>query len=89
MASNGSPAEMAHRLGHQFGVRDPEGVPARLGQRVLQQQRVGRIVFDQQQADGRWIHDYSPSGSLTTVSQKSSIDFTTSMKRVKSTGLVM
>ncbi len=32
---------------------------------------------------------YSSSGSLTTVSQKFSIDFTTSMKRLKSTGLVM
>ena len=31
----------------------------------------------------------SGSGSLTTVSQKSSIDLTTSMKRLKSTGLVI
>ena len=81
---------MPHRLGHQFGVRHLEGVPARLGQRLLQQQGVGRVVFDQQQADGRWSFIVTRRlGSLTTVSQKSSIDFTTSMKRLKSTGLVM
>ena len=32
---------------------------------------------------------YSRQEVCTTVSQKSSIDFTTSMKRLKSTGLVM
>ena len=60
------------------------------GQHLPDQAGVSRIVLHQQ--DSGWLgahHAPHLGGSITTVSQKSSMDFTTSIKRSRSTGLVI
>ena len=89
IASNGIVGQAADRLGHQFHVRHVERLPARFGQRcAAAAARRPRCLRPTSRRMGD-VMIYLSSGSLTTVSQKSSIDFTTSMKRLKSTGLVM
>ena len=62
---------------------------SRLLQKLAQKTSVSRVVFDEQDSDRADAHlSASSDGSLTTVTQKSSMDLTTRMNCSRSTGLV-
>jgi len=69
-----------------LGAVQPERRIGILRQHFADEACVARVVFDQQ--DGVRGDAHSPLGSVTTVSQNMSIDWTTTMNFSRSTGLV-
>ena len=71
-----------------IGVAEREGHARLLLQHHLDQARVTGIVLDQQDALAVLLGLHLQGGSVTTLSQKRSIDCTTTMNFSRSTGLV-
>ena len=68
---------------------DGKTLPPGVGQHFPNQAGVARIIFNQQDLHGRIGHLHYLGGSMTTVNQKFSMDFTTSRNWSRSTGLVI
>src|SRR5262249_16468549 len=68
--------EAPERVGEAPDMRELEAHAGAFRQRLAQEARVAAIVLDQQNFDRSWAQADS-CGSLTIVSQKSSIDWTT------------
>ena len=64
------------------------GAPG-VGQHLPDKAGVTRIIFYQQDLHGSIEHLHYLGGSMTTVNQKFSMDFTTSRNWSRSTGLVI
>ena len=86
--------QVLESAGQAIGHADVDGVggTARIAQHLADEARIAGIVLDQQRAyagAGRRFGGHDLLGSVTMVSQKSSIDLTTLMNCSRSTGLVM
>ena len=78
-------AQSRDARGETVDPAELEAQAIRFGEHELDQPRVGRVVFDQQDLDRRLRHF---GGSVTTVSQNSSIVCTMRVNWSKSTGFV-
>ena len=74
--------------GEPFRHRDVEGRGRILGEHLADEPRVAGVVLDQQDGLSGRFGFHLPGGSVTTVSQKRSIDCTTVMNFSRSTGFV-
>src|ERR1700720_1209158 len=81
--------QMSHGFAHAREVRQFETARLLRAEHLAQQTSISRVILNQKNMEWLFLHERDSCGSLTTVSQKPSMLFTTLRNPSRSTGLVM